>query len=183
MAVQKKTYTLAEYEQLQDLPENRGKLLELIDGEIVEKVASFTPSRIAARIIQLIGNYLDEHNIGEVTAPDGTYVMSDDNGFIPDVGYITHTRLPEEPTRFASVPPDMAVEVKSPTDSKRELRMKAEKYLTLGTQLVWLVFPDEQIVEVYVPGRDVEEFSANDILDGGNVLPGFEVHIRRIFTR
>jgi hypothetical protein len=59
------------------------------------------------------------------------------------------------PEREAPVPPDFAVEVKSPTDSKRELRRKAEKYMTYGTRLVWLVFPDEQVIEVYLADQDV----------------------------
>ena len=75
----------------------------------------------------------------------------------------------------------MAVEVKSPTDSKRELRRKAEKYLAFGTRLVWLVFPDEEVVEVYLPDRDVETLKPGDTLDGGDVLPGFSLPVRSLF--
>ncbi|NWG17273.1 MAG: Uma2 family endonuclease, partial [Chloroflexi bacterium] len=76
---------------------------------------------------------------------------------------------------------DLAVEVKSPTDSKRELRQKAEAYLRFGTKIVWLVFPDEQRVEVYVPDDDVREFDMNGTLDGGEVLPGFALPVSQIF--
>jgi Uma2 family endonuclease len=75
----------------------------------------------------------------------------------------------------------MAVEVKSPTDSKREMRRKAEKYLAYGTRLVWLVFPDEQTVEVYVPDEDVKMVGIEGILDGVNVLPGFALAVKDIF--
>ncbi len=88
MAVQKKTYTLAEYEQIQDLPENHDRILELIEGEIVEKVASYQSSKTAAQIIKIMANYLDEHNVGDITSSDGIYVLSADNALIPDVGII-----------------------------------------------------------------------------------------------
>lgn len=182
MAVQKQTYTLAEFEHIQESSENRDKRLELIDGEIVERAASSTTSAIAARLIQLIRESLGGHS-GSITSTGRTYILSDANVFIPDIGVVTQAALSKELTRFAPSPPDMAVEVKSPRDSRRALRMKAEKYLSLGTRLVWLVFPDEQIVEVYVPGRDVEEFSAGDALDGSSVLPELSLHVRRIFTR
>jgi Uma2 family endonuclease len=181
MAVQEKRYTLAEFHEFSERPENKDRLFELIRGEIVEKMASFTPSRIAARVLRYMDTFADEHNLGYVTGADGSYILSEDYEFMPDVGYISKARLPQEPERQVEGPPDLAVEVKSPTDSKRELRQKAEVYLRFGTKMVWLVFPDEKCVEVYVPDKDVLEFTIDDILDGGEVLPGFKLPVRAIF--
>jgi len=108
--------------------------------------------------------------------------MSDENEFIPDVAYISKARMPERPERGAPIPPDLAVEVKSPTDSKRQLRKKAERYLDLGTSLVWLVFPDEQIVEVYsAKANDVQTVGIDGVLSGENVLPDFTLPVHVIF--
>lgn len=181
MAVQERRYTLAEFHAFAQRPENRERLFELINGEIVEKVASFTPSRIAARIARLIGNFSDD--LGYVTGADGSYILSPGYEVMPDAGYISKARLPHEPAREVEGPPDLAVEVKSPTDSKRELRQKAELYLRFGTQMVWLVFPEEQRVEVYVPDDDVREFDINGVLDGGDTLPGFVLPVREIFPQ
>ncbi len=181
MVIQKKTYTYAEYANIISLPENANRLLELIDGELVEKVPSFEPSEIAITISFYFKQHLMEHRIGYVTGADGGYIMDDENTFIPDVGYISKARLPEKPSREAPVPPDLAVEVKSPTDSKREMRRKAEKYLSFGTKMVWLVFPDDQEVEVYVPDQDVRTVRKDGTLDGGDVLPGFTLPVRNIF--
>lgn len=57
MAVQKKIYTLEEYHAFQALPENADRIFELIDGEVVEKMASFTPSKIAGLILTFINIY------------------------------------------------------------------------------------------------------------------------------
>lgn len=179
MAVQEKRYTLAEFHAFSELPENKNRLLELINGEIVEKVASFTPSKIAMRIGRFIGNFADP--IGYITGADGSYILSPEHEFMPDVGYISKARLPHEPERQVQGPPDLAVEVKSPTDSKREMRQKAEDYLRFDTKMVWLVFPDERRVEVYVLDEDVQEFGIDDMLDGGDVLPGFSLPVRDIF--
>jgi Uma2 family endonuclease len=179
--VQERKLTLDEFHAFCELPENRDRLFELIDGEIVEKMASFEPSTIAAEVIFQFKLWLKSHPIGRVTAPDGSYILANKQELIPDVGYISKERMPVIPVREALVAPDMAVEVKSPTDSKREMRRKAELYLAHGTKIVWLVFPDTQIVEVYMADRDVIEVGIDGVLDGGDVLPGFTLAVRALF--
>ncbi|MCK6578662.1 MAG: Uma2 family endonuclease [Anaerolineae bacterium] len=181
MVIREQRYTLEAFHAFSQRPENRDRLFELIDGEVVEKVASFIPSRIAGWISTYINMYLLKHPIGYVTGADGSYVLSPDHEFMPDVGYISRQRLPEIPMREVRGAPDLAVEVLSPTDSKRELRRKAEDYLRFGTRLVWLIFPETQRVEVYTPDDDVVELDLNGVLDGGEILPGFILPVRDIF--
>jgi Uma2 family endonuclease len=163
------------------LPEHRERLFELIDGEIVEKMGSFTPSRIAAWIATFINIYLMQNPIGYVTGADGTYLVSDAHALMPDVGFISKARLPQTPEREVQGAPDLAVEIRSPNDSKRELRRKAELYMRFGTKMVWLVFPETRQVEVYLPDQDVRELGIDDTLDGGDILPGFALPIRQLF--
>ena len=181
MAVQKQLYSLDEYHAFIDLPENRDRIFELIDGELVEKMPSFTPSRIAMRIGSRLTVYLDEDDIGYITGADGGYIMPNGDVLIPDVAFISKARLVELPDREALIPPDLAVEVKSPTDRKPAMRRKAKRYLEMGTRRVWLVFPDEQSVEVYVQDEDVKTVKIDGVLDGGDVLPGFSLPVREIF--
>jgi Uma2 family endonuclease len=183
MVVQKKTYTYPEYAAFQALPENADRIFELIEGEIVAKMPSFEPSNIASRINRRVGTFAeDEHDLGYMTTADGGFILSDEDTFVPDVAYISRQRLPEKPRREVIGPPDLAVEVKSPTDSKRAMRRKAEKHLAYGTRLVWLVFPDEQEVEVYdARFEEVQNVGLNGTLDGGDVLPGFTLTVKDIF--
>ncbi len=184
MAVQEKRYTLDEFHAFSERPENRDRLFELIDGVIVQKMASFTPSQVAMRIGRYLGFYVDEHNLGYVTGADGSYILSPGFELIPDVAFISKVRLPVIPEREVEGPPDLAVEVKSPTDSKRQLRHKAEDYLRFGTKMVWLVFPEDQRVEVYrQEDQDVLEVGIDGVLDGGDVLPGFMLPVRSIFPQ
>lgn len=185
MTIQDKTrkLTVRDFLAFANQTDRAHLILELIDGEIIDKVPSFTPSRIASRISYFLTDFNLKHGeAGYVTGEAGGYIMNEGNVFNPDVAYIAKTRLPEIPDREAPVPPDLAVEIKSPTDSKRALRRKAEHYLDAGTAIVWLVFPDEQIIEIYVPDQDVVAVSVDGTLDGGSILPGLSIAVQLIFA-
>jgi Uma2 family endonuclease len=76
--------------------------------------------------------------------------------------------------------PDLAVEVVSPTDSYKDVSRKVSHYRAAGTT-VWVVLPDEQEIEVHIPGEPVQVLRINDILAGGTVLAGFSVPLTMIF--
>ena len=179
-----KQTTLSEFNRYVELPENKNRLFELHNGEIVEKMASFIPSKIAMRIGRCLGAFVDDNALGYVTGADGSYILSSNTEFMPDVAYISKVRLPQQPERQVEGPPDLAIEVKSPSDSKRELRLKAETYLRYGTPMVWLGFPEDQHVEVYEQGKDVIDryLDDNDSVDADAVLPGFTLPLRQIFS-
>lgn len=183
MQIEAQRLSLEQYRAYCDAHASEGREFELLDGVMMEKdMASYAPSKIAARIIYYLTAYIMENPIGEITGSDGTYIMDENNSFIPDAAYISHVRLPADVPREVPIPPDLAVEVKSSTDSKRALRRKAERYLELGTRMVWLVFPDEQQVEVYVASADVITLTSADTLDGGEVLPNFQLAISKLWV-
>lgn len=182
MSVSVQRYSIEDYHQWCDLPQNQGRLLELVEGEINEKMPSFVPSQIAAWIITYLNLYLREHPIGRITGPDGGYQLSANTVLIPDVGYISKARMPDLPTREAPHAPDLAVEIKSPDDSYITLREKALYYLKHGARLVWLIIPDKQAVEVFTADAPITVLHAADSLDGGDVLPGFTLLVSAIFA-
>jgi Uma2 family endonuclease len=183
MALERTKLTTAQFLEWSERPENREHLFELIDGEVVEKVGSFEPSFIAGWILTFLNLYLLRNSIGYATGADGSYVISDDNTFMPDVGYISKVRMREKPRREVPMSPDFAVEVKSPTDSMREMRLKAEKYIAAGTTLVWLVFPESQTIEVYYGKQEVVTLGIADMLTGYDVLPDFSLAVKDIFAQ
>lgn len=181
MDVQHKLITLEEFEAFIQLPENTDRIFELIDGEIVEKMPSNPlSSNIAMRIALPIGNYLTTNDIGHITGEAGGYKIFGDT-YVPDVAFISKTRLPERPYNgFAPIPPDLAVEVVSPTDDRNDLLKKVANYLAAGV-LVWVVYPDERVVRVFAPGQPVQTLGMDGVLDGGDVLPGFTLPVTKIF--
>ncbi|MCC7209074.1 MAG: Uma2 family endonuclease, partial [Anaerolineae bacterium] len=99
------------------------------------------------------------------------------------VGYMAKARQPDPPLEAAynPLPPDLAVEVLSPTDSLPLVMDKVVNYLAAGA-LVWLVFPESREVKVYTPGQPVKALGAADTLSGGALLPGFSLELKKLFT-
>ncbi|MFN8590332.1 MAG: Uma2 family endonuclease [Thermomicrobiales bacterium] len=176
-----RTYTIEELET--DPPEGEW---ELIDGALIPMVPSgFESSSIAARITRIIGNHVEEHDLGEVTGADGGYVIFSNRQTlrVPDVAFVRTERLPAPAERrgFARLAPDLAVEVLSPSNRPIELFAKVEMYREAGIPLIWLVDPEEKTVTVIAAGKPTVTLHAGDTLDGGAVLPGFNVPVARLF--
>lgn len=157
---------------------------ELRQGVIYKMAPSnMVPSKIALRISFYLSAYLVENDIGHLTGADGAYILSDEDTFAPDVGFISYAHLPHDvETGFIPFAPDVAVEVVSPSDDLEDVRSKAQKYLAHGTALVWIVIPESQTVEVYQPEQNVRVFADGDTLGGEAVLPGFTLDVRAIFA-
>lgn len=182
MAVEKqRLYTVDEFEQIADSPAYAERLLELIDGEMVEKVPTQEHGMITGNIYGPLWNFVQQRRNGRVVMEVRHRMPHDQrNARIPDISF---TGGNKPIVKKGTVPhmPDLAVEVESPDDSLKEMREKARYYLANGTWLVWLVIPEKRFVEVYTP--DVEEvLTENDTLSGRDVLPEFVLAVRDIFT-
>ncbi|MEZ4669893.1 MAG: Uma2 family endonuclease [Anaerolineae bacterium] len=180
---QRRIYSQSEFETISNLPENADKILELVDGEINEKVAS-NPycSAVASKINFFFMSYINQNNIGYVTGEAGGYRISPKDTFAPDVAYISKLRQPNLPYHgFNPIPPDLAVEVVSPSDSYVEVAKKVRTYLRYGTHLVWVVEPETQTVTIYALDGSQTTLDIDGELDGGEVLPGFKLPVRSIF--
>jgi Uma2 family endonuclease len=78
--------------------------------------------------------------------------------------------------------PDLAIEIQSPDDTIKVMREKAAYYLANGTRLVLLVFPKKRYIEVYRPDEEMEILFGSDVVDGGDVLPGFTMPVAEVFA-
>jgi Uma2 family endonuclease len=187
MAIQKKLYTVEEFEKFADSRENTDRRFELIEGEIVEKLPTEKHGTIAGNIFGFIWNFNREHQLGNV-AIEVRHRMPDDrhNARMPDVSFISDPNRPI--VEHGSVPhmPDLAIEVQSPDDKPDQMREKADYYLRNGSRLVWLFFTESKTVEARtISGNKiiVVTLEIDSTLDGGDVLPGFKVAVREIFPK
>jgi Uma2 family endonuclease len=182
MVTQDKLVTVNEFETFIARSENVDRRFELIHGEIVEKM----PTQEHAFIIQVITGeiyiYLKTSPIGRGMV-EARYGLPNDkhNDRMPDFSFVSDPT--RQLVRKGSAPymPDLAVEVKSPDDTYKRMREKAEYYIANGCRLVWLIFPEKRLVEVYYPNADIEILMENDSLDGHDVLPGFTLPIHELF--
>lgn len=103
----------------------------------------------------------------------------------PDVAWIKLERWQalssEERKNFPPICPDFVIELRSETDSIKELRLKMQEYLTSGIRLGWLIDPKTKTVEVYRPSKEVELLESPTTLSGEDVLPGFVIDLHVIW--
>ena len=162
------------------------RLCELVDGVLVEKVMGHQESRLAARLLQLLQNYLDEHDLGIAAGADGPHQILFDQVRFPDVAFIAYDRIPEGADPATPVPdwiPSLAVEVLSAGNTKAEMARKLRDYFEAGVELVWYVDPSDRTVRVYHSPESVVTLTDADDLDGEQILPGFRLSIRDWFDR
>ena len=181
MLVKERELTVNEFEAFLNLPENRDRLLELVNGEIVEKMPTEEHGYIAGNVITAINNFAKPRKLGRAGVEVRHQLPNDPfNSRMPDVSFHSARR---PIVREGSVPEiaEFAVEIKSPDDSLKVMRNKADYYIRHGARLVWLILPHKRIVEVYEPEEDVQIYMDGDLLDGGGVLPGFSLPVHELF--
>lgn len=180
MAVGEHLYTVEAFEQFADASENVERLLELVNGEIIEKMPTEDHGIITINISTPLATFAHSRKLGRVAVEVRYRTPNDDyNARIPDVSFSSAKR-PIVKQGSVSELPDLAVEVQSPNQSLKALREKARYFVSNGTKLFWLVIPSKQIVEIYTPDNE-DVLKIDDTLSGGDVLPEFSLPVRDIF--
>jgi Uma2 family endonuclease len=160
---------------------------ELRRGELVEVPPSgLESSAVALRIGRKLGDIVEDRDLGVASGEAGGYILFPDQEPVvaPDVGFVRCERVPERkpPKQHCPVPPDLAVEVASPSDEPGKMADKLALYLEAGVPLLWWVDLGRRTGRVHRPGRPVQEWREGDALDGADVLPGFRLAVADIFT-
>ena len=180
----------SEFERLcLDNPELRLELSS--SGELIAMPpAGWGSSRRNSELNRLLGNWNNQFRSGQVFDSSGGFTLP--NGAIrsPDVTWISNAKLKglSEEDAFPEVVPDFVIELRSKTDSLKTLQRKMEEYRMVGVKLGWLVDPQNQQVEIYRVGKEVEvvrspqadRTSSPTILEGEDILPGLAIAVDEI---
>ena len=165
----------------------RGYRYELIRGELTKTkmFAGISHGAYAIRIAASLLIHADEHNLGLVVGAEAAFRLATnpDHARIPDVGFIRQERVRplDEMTGALDGAPDLAVEVISPTDRLTRVADKVEDWLEHGTRMVIVVNPRNRTVRVHTSDGMIELAEA-DTLDGGDVVPGWNMAVAGIFS-
>lgn len=160
---------------------------ELVRGELfVMSPASPVQGRYAARLIGPLQLYVEEHDLGEVyTAEPGFELQLGPAQTVraPDVAFVREEHIPpdHEASGFWSLAPDLAVEIISPSETAQMIQDKVDDYLAAGVRLIWLVYPKSKRVVEYKSPIQIRHLGVKDNLEGGDVIPGFEYALSRLF--
>jgi Uma2 family endonuclease len=164
--------TLTDWLAFVERPENADRHFELVHGEIIEKMPGTTEnSRIPIEIAGHIFIYCRTNKLTYyLGGSDGTYLINE-HVVAPDLAFKTtpFTRGYPDP-----VPPTFVVEVVSASETVSSIRKKRSIYLQAGI-LYWEIYPEEQVVEIYEPGKPMRAVNATGTLDGDGVLPGWSI--------
>lgn len=163
-----------------------GRLCELVDGTLVEKAMGYYESRLAVVLIAFLEAYLVEQDLGIVLGADGLVRMEPGQVRLPDVSFFAWEKFPNRLLPREAIldrQPDLAVEILSPSNTRAEMARKRREYFAGGARLVWEVNPETRRVRVYTAPDAFTEVGEEGSLDGGPVLPGFSLSVRRWFER
>ena len=154
---------------------------EYVKGELVLMAP---PSREHGEISINVIRYLDAHvyqnKLGRLYTAETTFQVGE-RIMKPDVAFVSTAQLTGDKTKGFPIPPDLAIEVVSPSDVQSRVAAKALAYLEAGTDLVWVLEPISKTVTVYRSETEIETLTRNDTLTGEDVVPGFSCPIAHLF--
>lgn len=168
-------------EQYLGLPDD-GYKYDMIDGVLfVSPSANPSHGRRQSRLAHLIETYLDQHTIGQcilevdILLPDGGDVLR------PDLCFVRNEHLSIVLNQIHGVP-DMVAEILSDSTAKRDLDVKAQRYLANDVPEYWIVDPRDNTMQLWLAVAGVWERHTEPILKS-RVLPGLEIDVAAFFSR
>jgi Uma2 family endonuclease len=165
-----------------------GDRFELVDGKLVERPMSTWSSYVAGEMFGQVRDFNRRKKVGWPLPEGTTYqCFPRDRNLVrkADCSFIRSERISPEQLQkpgHLRIAPDLAVEVVSPNDVVYDLDQKILDYLAAGVRLVWVINPEMHTVRIHRVDGSVSQLRETDELDGEDVLPGFRLPVRDLFT-
>ncbi|HMJ90359.1 MAG TPA: Uma2 family endonuclease [Candidatus Acidoferrum sp.] len=158
---------------------------QVIEGDLITSPSpKFFHQSVALNIARIIGNFLDDHPIGEVMIAPLDVFLSDINIFQPDVLFVSNERLSLIGEQGIEGGPELVVEILSPSTAKYDKGSKKKIYSRTGVQELWLIDPDAKTIQVFDLAADAETpiatHSAKSVFKSA-LLPGLKIDAKKIF--
>jgi|SRR6516164_7083552 len=170
-----------------DKPVDNDALYEVVNGKRLElpPMGAFETD-IASDLLVYLRQFAKKQGLGKAVA-EMLFLLDGlkDLQRRPDVAFVSYKRWPKGKrvprTNAWEVVPSLAVEVVSTSNTAEEILAKIREYFQVGVELVWVVYPTEEQVYVYDSPTQLRILKKDQELDGGNVLPGFNLPIAALF--
>src|SRR5580704_2345478 len=149
------------HRDLDDLPEDDRTRHEVIDGELyIAPFPFIAHQRAATRLLLILGQYLEDHPIGEVFTSNTKVVLGDPTGVGPDLVYVAREHMGAVLEDGIYGPPDLMVEITSSRPNLDRV-VKYRKYASSGVRHYWIIDPDAQKLEVFeLKGKRYKEVAS-----------------------
>jgi Uma2 family endonuclease len=160
---------------------------EFVDGELVPVMpASRIHARLTVEVAYRLRRHVDEAGLpGEVLGDAGVVLglrRDQKRMRAPDVAYISSARLEgTDPERLLRVIPEFAIEIDITSGKKPHGSQRIADYLEAGISLVWAIDPHNRTATAYRLGGPTRGYQGDDVLDAGDVVPGFRLRLSELF--
>lgn len=162
------------------------RLCELVDGVLVEKPMSYPESKLMIELGRVLGNHIQPRKLGSLAGADGMMRLRPGLVRMPDISFVAQARVEAAGAaareQIAGMTPDLAVEILSPSNTRKEMDRKRREYFAGGAGLVWEIDPVKRFVDVYSGPDQSVRLDATGTLDGGTILPGFTLSLAELFS-
>ncbi len=183
--------TVEEFERIAPLLDGPS---ELVDGRLrIMSPTNYLHGLLTNRVALALNLYLQTHpDPGDVVGAETGFRINDPRYPVqaPDAAYIGAERVPraapdgDDPLEhFMDGAPDLAVEVRSPSETFAAIRGKCQRWLNAGSRDAWIVDGHRETVHVMRPTGDVVVLHKTDTLTSPDVLPGFSLSLAELFAR
>jgi len=140
---------------------------------------------IETLIIHILTEWVLETGKGRIYPGDTDFVLDGTPENIrlkrrPDVAYVSSKNV-KASKGYIYAPPDLAVEIISPTERPGKIRKKLREYIQHGVKQVWHVYPDSREIVAHFPDETSKTYRPGDTLPGGDLLPGFSLDVAAVF--
>ena len=173
-------------EEFEAMPPPQDCRYELDEGELVALMFP-TPFHnvVLNRLLNRLTNFVESRGLGIVFPSDTGFVLSRDPGTLrgPDISFIRQERA-RSIDLLRNIPdaPDLAIEIRSPSESRPYMQRKVRQYLAAGAVAVWVIHPEQRSAEVCASGATQPMLlSKDDSLECQELLPGFSVRVGDLF--
>jgi Uma2 family endonuclease len=170
-------------DELLAMTDDASRKYELVDGELIRMSPSgATHSNIALYIGGHLIMYVQSRRLGRAYGADGGFMLrrNPDTVLSPDASFVRAERVVVSDGFFPG-PPDLAVEVISPSDTYGEVDRKVERYLAAGTQRVIVVNPRNKTATITTPDGS-QVITIDGSITGADVVPGWSLPMRELFA-
>jgi Uma2 family endonuclease len=131
--------------------------------------------------------YVTSMNLGVVYGAETGFLTArnPDTVLAPDCAFVSAKRVLrlQARTGFLRGAPDLAIEVASPRDSLRSVNEKSAEWMAAGVRMLIVLQPRRRTVTVHRPAQEPVVLAGEDVLDGGDVVPGWRISVAEVFAQ
>ena len=164
-----------------------GNRYELVGGELLMAPPPGSEhGEVTMNLAAPLFQHVKKNRLGVVYAAETGFRLESDPDTVraPDIAFVRQEVIDKTGriTGYRVGAPDLVAEVLSPSDTFGKVEAKVKQWLETGARMVWVVSPKLKTITVYRSLSDIVTLTEKDTLDGGDVVPGFQINVADVFA-